>query len=118
MRHIFSLLAAAAIMAALLIPSLANAQEGPHECEDSTLEFCAGAAGTGGEKSEGNAQGFREVGPGKTEGATFTNTGNADAGHVELTGTVEGSRSGTCRDGTERGHSTGVFGDSSGQRPC
>lgn len=54
---------------------------------------CAvGGIGTGGTASGGNAQGFRFHG---TEGgASVTNSGNADAGRLNITGADSGSLSG------------------------
>src|SRR5690349_2824892 len=54
-----------------------------------------GAAGTGGENSDGAAQGFRLAGPSTGfPGSTFTNQGGELSGHISVKGTSEGSASG------------------------
>jgi hypothetical protein len=83
---------------------------------------CAvGAAGTGGEKSAGKAQGSHEEIPSiRFPGRTITNSGNADAGHLNISGGgfPSGDLTGTFRQNPQpsaRGHGTGIFGDWSGQ---
>jgi hypothetical protein len=94
------------IAAALaLIPLMAGAECGDGNC-------AVGALGTGGQASGGQAQGSHFEGPGAIPGATITNSGNADAGRLQVS---FGSISGTFRDGTARGRGTGVFGDWAGQ---
>ena len=69
--------------------------------------------GTGGEQSDGKAQGFQLQFPStKYLGETTKNVGNADAGRVDLTN--QGNIAGTFRDDLVRGHATGVFGGFSG----
>lgn len=104
-RFIFSIAAAALV----IIPSIAASQCGGDTCN-------VGAAGTGGERSEGKAQGFRTERPSTRFGGTIINTGNDNAGRLNFT--AAGSISGTFReqpDATFRGHGTGLFGDWSGQ---
>jgi hypothetical protein len=83
---------------------------------------CAvGGAGTGGQASDGNAQGFRLAGPStRFPGSTFTNQGNQMAGNITLTGTANGSGSGAFTpQGVVVGHYdgavAGVFGTTD---PC
>ena len=91
-----------------------------------SAEGCAttcsvGAAGTGGESSDGQAQGFRLEGPaGRFPGSTFTNQGNEIAGHVTLEGTANGSASGAITpQGDLVGHFEGVSADVFGTPdPC
>lgn len=66
----------------------------------------AGAAGTGGTASDGAAEGFRLAGPSRIPGASFTNTGNDIAGHVTISGTVNGAGSGAI---TPQGQLVGHF---------
>ena len=80
-----------------------------------SAEGCAttcsvGLVGTGGENSDGQAQGFRLKGlSGGFPGSTFTNQGNEMAGHIAVTGPFEGSASGRVTpDGTLVGHFDGV----------
>lgn len=83
--------------------------------------YCTvGAFGQGGASSDGAAQGFRVVVPGQTiPGATVTNVGNFDAGHIDvsLDGDTIGSLDGTYHDGVCIGLATGVFGDYHGRDP-
>jgi hypothetical protein len=115
MRRLIMLFTVAALTAAMIaFPSIANAQ--CREVEEG--DFCVGASGTGGEKSEGKAQGFREEGPSDnpaTPGRHITNSGNDEAGRVEFSGSDTGTLSGTARDDTVRGRGTGFFGDWAGQ---
>jgi hypothetical protein len=104
-----------AVAALILIPSVASSNCGVGNA-------CAvGAAGTGGEKSEGKAQGFREVIESVNfPGRIITNSGNADAGHLNISGGgfPSGDLTGTFRQNPQpsaRGHGTGIFGDWSGQ---
>jgi hypothetical protein len=94
----------AAIAASLALAIPTASAEG---CADT----CAvGAAGNGGQSSDGQAQGFRLKGPsGGFPGSTFTNQGNDFAGHIAVTGPFEGSASGRgMPDGTLVGHFDGV----------
>ena len=82
--------------------------------------YCSvGARGTGGENSDGRAQGFLDIGPGRTAGFDVFNSGNSDAGHfaVEFEGDLVGTRSGTLRDGICRDLETGRLGDDRGLDP-
>lgn len=87
-----------------------------------TIVGCAtactvGTYGTGGEASEGKAQGGLFVGhPERFPENTISNAGNADAGRIDATTAdgSEGTLTGTFRDGTLRGRETGLFGDCSG----
>jgi hypothetical protein len=110
MRRILALMNVAAMMvvAAFGSPALAN-------CGDGACSV--GALGTGGEKSEGKAQGFLFEGPGSSPGVTVTNAGNADAGRltVDRPGDDDGTTSGTFRGDSARGHGSGSFGDWAGQ---
>jgi hypothetical protein len=105
----FTLSVAAAAL--ILIPSLAPAQCGGNSCS-------VGAFGTGGTSSDGKAQGFRLTFPSTMfPGATFSNTGNFDAGRLSISDGI-GSTSGTFRQNptpTVRGNASGIFGDWSGQ---
>jgi len=70
-----------------------------------------GAAGTGGENSDGQAAGFRQEGPSTGfPGSTFTNQGNVlYGGHITVEGTATGTASGnTSPQGDLVGHFTGV----------
>jgi hypothetical protein len=75
-----------------------------------------GAVGTGGENSDGNANGGRLKGLSTGfPGATFTNQGNDIAGHISVTGTFDGMGSGafTPQDvlvGHYEGVTAGFFG--------
>lgn len=100
------------IAAAALVSITAPAMS---QCGDNNCSV--GAAGTGGERSDGKAQGFHYEFPStRFPGATITNSGNDEAGRFSITDV--GSLSGTFREKPEassRGHGTGVFGDWSGQ---
>ena len=81
-----------------------------------------GASGTGGEKSDGKAQGFRDefISTVRIPGAAVTNSGNLDAGRLTVSrdGNSLGTLSGTLRANpqrTARGRGTGLFGDWAGQ---
>jgi hypothetical protein len=80
-----------------------------------------GGAGTGGASSDGKAQGFRLEGPSTGfPGATFTNQGNENAGHISLAGTANGMASGGFTpQGVVVGHYTGDVADFFGtDDPC
>jgi len=108
------LIPAVAAVVLLHIPSIAMSQCGDGNC-------AVGAAGTGGEKSAGKAQGSHEVIPSiRFPGRTITNSGNSDAGRLSIVenGNSLGTISGTFRQNPEpaaRGRGTGLFGDWSGQ---
>ena len=95
----------AAIAASLALAVPTASAEG---CADT----CAvGAAGNGGQSSDGQAQGFRRKGLSTGfPGSTFTNQGNTETGgHIAVTGPFEGSASGRpMPDGTLVGHFDGV----------
>ena len=104
-RFVFSI---AAVL--LFIPSMADANCGDGACS-------VGALGTGGVSSDGKAQGFYDKFPStRFPGSTFTNSGNLDAGRLNITGGV-GTTSGTFRQDSVRGRSSGTFGDWTGQCP-
>ncbi|MET0565520.1 MAG: hypothetical protein ABW021_03645 [Acidimicrobiia bacterium] len=70
-----------------------------------------GGAGTGGESSDGQADGFRLEGQSTGfPGSTFTNQGSATyGGHIAVTGASEGTASGTFTpQGVLVGHFDGV----------
>jgi hypothetical protein len=94
----------AAIAASLALSVPTASAEG---CADTCS---VGLVGTGGENSDGQAQGFRLKGlSGGFPGSTFTNQGNEMAGHIAVTGPFEGSASGRVTpDGTLVGHFDGV----------
>lgn len=100
------------VAALVVVPSIAAAQCGG----DSACSV--GAAGTGGQNSDGNAQGFRqEI---LLPGGTLSNSGNSDAGRLRETGSTGtvGTLSGTFRENPQpsvRGAGTGIFGDWAGQ---
>jgi hypothetical protein len=80
-----------------------------------SAEGCAstcsvGGVGTGGQNSDGQAQGFRLAGPSTGfPGSTFTNQGNENAGHISVEGTANGSASGAFTpQGAVVGHYDGV----------
>jgi len=102
----------AASLFLLLIPSMADAN-----CGDGLNGQCyVGATGQGGTSSGGKAQGFFFSQPSiYVDGATYNNTGNNFAGHINVTGagTISGSAPGSGN--TFNGHATGLFGDWSGQ---
>jgi len=112
MNRIFLSLSTAALV---VMPQIAMSQCGGDTCS-------VGAAGTGGEKSAGKAQGFHEefISTIRIPGAAITNSGNLDAGRFTVTrdGSSLGTSSGTFRehpDALLRGRGTGLFGDWSGQ---
>ena len=92
-----------------------------------SAEGCAstcsvGSQGTGGQASDGKAQGFRLAGPSTGfPGSTFTNQGAEKAGgHISVEGTAQGSASGTFTpQGVLVGHFDGVSADFFGtDDPC
>jgi|SRR5919108_2453580 hypothetical protein len=92
-----------------------------------SAEGCAstcsvGGAGTGGQNSDGQAQGFRLAGPSTGfPGSTFTNQGTVErGGHISVEGTAEGSASGAdTPQGDLVGHFDGVSADFFGtDDPC
>ncbi|HEU5112275.1 MAG TPA: hypothetical protein VFU96_03090, partial [Acidimicrobiia bacterium] len=80
-----------------------------------SAEGCAstcsvGAVGTGGESSDGNAEGFHVQQPSTGfPGSNFSNSGNQIAGNISVTGASQGSASGALTpQGAVVGHFTGV----------
>ena len=80
-----------------------------------SAEGCAstcsvGGAGTGGESSDGSAEGFRIQAPSTGfPGATYSNSGNQIAGNISLEGTVEGMGAGAITpQGVVVGHYDGI----------
>lgn len=75
-----------------------------------------GGAGTGGESSDGAAQGFRYQQPvPSVAGATVSNSGNQNAGNITVSGTVSGMAGGAYTPqevvvGHFTGFVAGVFG--------
>jgi hypothetical protein len=81
----------------------------------------AGAAGTGGQNSDGKAQGFRQEGPSTGfPGSTFTNQGGPTGGNITVKGAANGSASGALTpQGVLVGHFDGVSADFFGtDDPC
>lgn len=106
----------AAIAASLALAVPTASAEG---CADT----CAvGAAGNGGQSSDGQAQGFRLKGLSTGfPGSTFTNQGTVErGGHITVEGTAEGSASGAdTPQGALVGHFEGVSADFFGtEDPC
>jgi hypothetical protein len=90
-----------------LIPSTAVANCGDGQC-------AVGGFGQGGQASDGGAQGgVLKLPSPHFPGSTLSFIGTEDAGRINSTG--QGSLSGVVKDGTDRGHGTGIFGDWSGQ---
>jgi hypothetical protein len=111
MKRLSISLATGLVLGLLLLPGAAYAACGGDAC-------AVGGAGTGGERSDGRAQGFREeYGAliGDNQLVLVTNVGNADAGHITLSGARDGTLSGTYRNGVGRGRGTGYFGDWAGR---
>jgi hypothetical protein len=81
------------VLAAIASTTVAISAPASADCSETCA---AGAAGTGGSASDGSAQGFRLEGPSRIEGANFTNQGNDIAGHISISGTVNGSGSGAA----------------------
>ena len=79
------------VLAAIAATTVATSAPASADCSETCA---AGAAGTGGSASGGAAQGFRVEGPSRIPGATFTNSGNDIAGHVTISGTVNGAGAG------------------------
>ena len=106
--------AAIAASLVLAVPS-ASAQGCASTCS-------VGAAGTGGQNSDGQAGGFRLEGPSTGfPGSTFTNQGNEIGGHIAVEGpTFNGSASGAFTpQGVLVGHFEGVSADFFGiPDPC
>ncbi len=80
-----------------------------------SAEGCAstcsvGGAGTGGESSDGNAEGFRIQRPStKFPGSTYSNVGNQIAGNTSVEGTANGMGAGAFTpQGVLVGHFDGV----------
>ena len=94
--------AAVAASLALAVP--------PASAEGCAATCSVGAAGTGGQASDGAAQGFRLAGPSTGfPGSTFTNQGGALTGHIAVEGTANGSASGGITpQGVLVGHYDGV----------
>ena len=79
-----------------------------------TGECSVGTFGQGGAASDGKAQGEHVVRSSTLyPGETYFNTRNNDAGRIAVSN--EGTIQGTVRDDIMRGHTSGVFGDVSGQ---
>lgn len=97
------------VAATLLATTSAMAACGTGEC-------AVGTFGQGGTASDGKAQGEHIVRPSTLyPGETYFNTGNSFAGRIEVSN--QGSIQGMVRDDITHGHTTGVFGDASGQIP-
>ena len=80
-------------MVALL--ALAVTAVPPASAEGCASICSVGGAGTGGENSDGQADGFRVERPStKFPGSTYTNSGNQIAGHITVEGTADGMASG------------------------
>ena len=83
----------------------------PASAEGCASTCSVGGAGTGGENSDGQAQGFRLEGPSTGfPGSTFTNQGNERlGGHISVQGAADGSASGAFTpQGVLVGHFDGV----------
>ena len=97
-----------AVLAGLMVVATAGAAFADEGCGTTCS---VGAFGTGGESSDGNAQGFRLKGLSTGfPGSTFTNQGTEMAGHIAVTGPIyEGSGSGAFTpQGEMVGHWDGV----------
>ena len=106
-RFVFGIAASLSLICSV---SIADAGCGDAQCS-------VGALGQGGTSSDGKAQGFYDKFPStRFPGSTFTNSGNLDAGRLNITGGV-GTTSGTFRQDSVRGRSSGTFGDWTGQCP-
>ena len=102
-------LLATATFAAVAIGLSAVSAASAAGCASGTT--CAvGGAGTGGQASDGNAQGFRLAGPSTGfPGSTFTNQGGPLSGHISVQGAASGSGSGAFTpQGVLVGHYDGV----------
>ncbi len=82
-------------------------------------ECFVGAAGQGGDSSEGKAQGFHVTGIDPEHGSMVTNSGNSTSGRLVVDSPTKGAGSvtGTIRGDTLRGQDTGFFGDCDGFCP-
>jgi hypothetical protein len=103
----------------LLAISLVTMAPGSAAAESANTTTCAsdcdvGALGQGGDSSGGRAQGFYHNGPGRIPGVDSRSAGTESSGRLELSGSVEGSLSGTFNDDTFQGRTTGIFGDCTG----
>ena len=93
----------------------------PASAEGCASTCSVGGAGTGGQNSDGQAQGFRLKGPSTGfPGSTFTNQGNEMGGHISVQGASDGSASGAFTpQGVLVGHFDGVSADFFGtDDPC
>ena len=105
---------------AAIVASLALAVP-PASAEGCATTCAAGAVGTGGQSSDGKAEGFRLEGPSTGfPGSTFTNQGSEIGGHISVQGASEGSASGAFTpQGAIVGHFEGVSADFFGvDDPC
>ena len=94
---------------AAIVASLALAV--PTASAEGCATTCSvGLVGTGGENSDGQAQGFRLKGPSTGfPGSTFTNQGGPLSGHISVQGAASGSGSGAFTpQGVLVGHYDGV----------
>ena len=101
--------ARSAALGAAVAGSLALAV--PLASADGCASTCSvGGAGTGGQNSDGQAQGFRLAGPSTGfPGSTFTNQGGPLSGHISVQGAASGSGSGAFTpQGVLVGHYDGV----------
>ena len=110
MKRLSLSVATGVVLGVLLLPGVAYGHCGTGDCS-------VGAAGTGGERSDGRAQGFRIEKDilVNNQVVAVTNVGNADGGRITLSGGLVGTLAGTYRNGIGRGHGTGYFGDWSGR---
>jgi hypothetical protein len=110
MKRLNISIATGVVLGVLLLPGVAYAGCGDGDC-------AVGAAGMGGERSAGRAEGFRVEDSFLIDNQLVlrTNVGNADAGRVTLSGAREGTLAGTFRYDIARGRGTGRFGDWAGQ---
>lgn len=79
-----------------------------------------GAEGTGGENSDGSAQGFHTTFPStRFADSQYSNSGSQTAGRISVTGDSDGSASGAFTpSGDLTGHFDGVIGDLYGVGDC
>jgi hypothetical protein len=116
MRGCMRATAFGAVIAASLVLAVPTAS-----AEGCASTCSVGGAGTGGQNSDGQAQGFRLEGPSTGfPGSTFTNQGNEIAGHISVQGASDGSASGAFTpQGVLVGHFDGVSADFFGtDDPC
>jgi hypothetical protein len=88
---------------------------------DCSGDCSVGGFGTGGQSSDGAAQGFHYVKPvPNVEGATVSNSGSQIGGNITVTGTVSGMAGGAYTpQGVVVGHYTGFVADFFGvPDPC